>query len=86
MKQLTIVYFNGKKFASWITMMMNLVKITLRDCKRCEVFPPLGHLTELKEMEKIRMDNMVVIGGDSCGGLGSSRSVFSDSDAAKKHL
>ncbi|KAK1401965.1 hypothetical protein POM88_001570 [Heracleum sosnowskyi] len=29
LKELTIVHFKGQKFASWITMMINLVKITL---------------------------------------------------------
>ncbi|KAL1809237.1 hypothetical protein ACET3Z_026227 [Daucus carota] len=37
LKTLTIVGFSGKKFASWITMMLNLVKITLRHCNRCEL-------------------------------------------------
>ena len=32
LKKWTIEYFMGKKFASWITMMTNLVEITLRYC------------------------------------------------------
>ncbi|KAK1364453.1 hypothetical protein POM88_040014 [Heracleum sosnowskyi] len=40
LKELSIVFFKGRKFASWITMMMNLVKITLKDCNRCDGLPP----------------------------------------------
>ncbi|KAL1809335.1 hypothetical protein ACET3Z_026325 [Daucus carota] len=58
LKTLTIVGFSGKKFASWITMMLNLVKITLRNCNRCEVLPPLGHLPKLREMTIDGMENV----------------------------
>ncbi|KAL1809333.1 hypothetical protein ACET3Z_026323 [Daucus carota] len=79
LETLKIVDFKGKKFASWITMMLNLVKITLRNCNRCEVLPPLGHLPKLMEIEIKGMSNVGVVGDDFCGGQStgaSSRSGF----------
>ncbi|KAL1809357.1 hypothetical protein ACET3Z_026347 [Daucus carota] len=61
LKELTIDNFMAKKFASWITMMDNLVKITLRNANRCEEFPQLGHLPKLREMKIVGMDNLRVI-------------------------
>ncbi|KAK1364509.1 putative disease resistance protein RGA3 [Heracleum sosnowskyi] len=83
LKELTIVKFQGKKFASWITMMTNLVKITIKYCKRCEVLPPLSHLPKLREIKISHMDNVKVIRSYSGGGLVSSCSELSDSGAAK---
>ncbi|KAL1808031.1 hypothetical protein ACET3Z_025021 [Daucus carota] len=61
----------GKKFATWITMMINLVKITLMNCDRCEEFPLFGQLPKLREMEVNGMNKVKVIGSDSYGGLDS---------------
>ncbi|KAK1364472.1 NB-ARC domain-containing protein [Heracleum sosnowskyi] len=72
LKKLTIVKFKGKMFASWIPMMTNLVRITLRDCNRCEGFPPLGHLPKLREMEMNKMNSVKVIGSDFNESVGSS--------------
>ncbi|KAK1388288.1 hypothetical protein POM88_016466 [Heracleum sosnowskyi] len=80
---LSIVNFKGKNFASWITVMMNLVKITLTDCKRCEGFPPLGHLPKLREMEIFRMNNVKVFTSDFYGGQGSCSSESSKSGTTK---
>ncbi|XP_017217286.2 putative disease resistance protein RGA4 [Daucus carota subsp. sativus] len=77
--ELTIINFMGRKFASWITMMTNLVKVTLRNCKRCEVFPQLGHLPKLREMDINGMDALRVIGSHFYGGLGRGSSEFSES-------
>lgn len=84
LKELTIDNFMGKKFASWITMMENLVKITLRCWNRCEEFPQLGHLPKLREMKIVGMENVGVIGSDINGGLHSGSSDLSDSGAAKQ--
>ncbi|KAK1364449.1 hypothetical protein POM88_040010 [Heracleum sosnowskyi] len=67
LKGLKIVEYMGKKFASWITKMTNLVKITLRDCISCEIFPPLGHLPKLREMKIKNMYSAKVIGSNVCG-------------------
>ncbi|KAL1809404.1 hypothetical protein ACET3Z_026394 [Daucus carota] len=69
LEELIIENFEGKYFASWITIIKNLVKITVRNCKTCEGFPSLGHLPKLREMEIINMDNLKVIGSDICGDL-----------------
>nr|XP_017216403.1 PREDICTED: putative disease resistance protein RGA3 [Daucus carota subsp. sativus]XP_017216404.1 PREDICTED: putative disease resistance protein RGA3 [Daucus carota subsp. sativus] len=68
LKTLMIVGFRGKKFASWITVMLNLVKLTLRNCNRCEVLPPLSHLPKLREIVIEGMRNLRVVGDVFCGG------------------
>lgn len=80
MQELTIINFTGRKLASWVTMMTNLVKVTLRNCKRCEVFPPLGHLPKLREMDISGLDALLrVIGSNFHGGQGRVSSEFSKS-------
>ncbi|KAK1364368.1 hypothetical protein POM88_039929 [Heracleum sosnowskyi] len=71
LKGLSIDGFMGKKFASWITMMTNLVEITFIDCNRCEVLPPLGHLPKLRIMSIEGMKNVKVMGSDFSGGVDS---------------
>ncbi|WOH09430.1 hypothetical protein DCAR_0728887 [Daucus carota subsp. sativus] len=69
LKALEIEDFMGKKFASWIPMMTNMVKIAMTDCSRCEGFPPLGHLPKLRKICIEKMENVKVIGNNLCGGL-----------------
>ncbi|XP_074334424.1 putative disease resistance protein RGA1 [Apium graveolens] len=83
LKELTVDYFKGKKLASWITMMTNLVKITLRCFRRCERLPPLGHLPKLREIKIIRMDSVKVIGSNFCSTILSTRSQLSEHVAPK---
>ncbi|KAL1809291.1 hypothetical protein ACET3Z_026281 [Daucus carota] len=83
LKELVIDYFYGNKFASWITKMTNLVKITFRDCNRCEEFPSLGHLPKLREMEINGMEYVKVIGRDSYDGSGAASTELSDNGATK---
>ncbi|KAK1364451.1 putative disease resistance protein RGA3 [Heracleum sosnowskyi] len=71
LKGLSIDGFMGKKFASWITMMTNLVEITFSNCNRCEVLPPLGHLPKLRKMRIEGMENVKVMGSDLSGGVDS---------------
>ncbi|XP_017215172.1 putative disease resistance protein RGA3 [Daucus carota subsp. sativus] len=78
LKELTIDYFKGQKYASWITVMINLVKITFKNCTRCETLLPLGHLPKLREMKIIGLSNIKVIGTDFyevLGGISSDSSV-----------
>ncbi|KAK1364420.1 NB-ARC domain-containing protein [Heracleum sosnowskyi] len=67
LKGLSIDGFMGKKFASWITMMTNLVEIAFINCNRCEVLPPLGHLPKLRKMRIEGMENVKVMGSDLSG-------------------
>ncbi|WOH09355.1 hypothetical protein DCAR_0728812 [Daucus carota subsp. sativus] len=83
LKELTIVKFEGKNFASWMTMMTNLVKITIKYCRRCEVLPPLGHLLKLREIKISHMENFKVIRSFSGEGLVSGCIELSDSSTAK---
>ncbi|KAL8109592.1 putative disease resistance protein RGA1 [Apium graveolens] len=83
LKELVVKYFKGKKLASWITMMTNLVRIDLGDCNECEGLPPLGQLPKLREIMISRMHNLKVMGTDFCCGLSSCSIEFSESLAAK---
>lgn len=83
LKELIVKCFKGKKLASWITMMTNLVRIDLGDCNKCEGLPPLGQLPKLREIMISRMRNLKVVGSDTCGGLSSRSIEFSESWAAK---
>ncbi|XP_028069924.1 putative disease resistance protein RGA4 [Camellia sinensis] len=50
LKKLSINFFQGSKFPNWMLglVLKNLVKISFKDCKRCEHLPPLGKLQSLK--------------------------------------
>ncbi|KAK1364456.1 hypothetical protein POM88_040017 [Heracleum sosnowskyi] len=62
LKELTVEGFLGMKPALWINKMANLVTITLKDCNKCEVLPPLGHLPQLRILEIVGMKNVKGIG------------------------
>uniref|UniRef100_A0A164TWA3 R13L1/DRL21-like LRR repeat region domain-containing protein n=2 Tax=Daucus carota subsp. sativus TaxID=79200 RepID=A0A164TWA3_DAUCS len=62
LKELTVEGFMGKNLASWITKMNNLVKITLKDCNRCEVLPPLSRIESLEIKNCLRLRKIP----DSC--------------------
>lgn len=74
LKELSIDYFKGKKLASWIAMMTNLVKLKLRDCNKCEGYPPLGQLPKLRELMIVGMHNVKIMGSDSCDHFSQSGS------------
>ncbi|KAL1808292.1 hypothetical protein ACET3Z_025282 [Daucus carota] len=61
-KELIIEYFMGKRLASWITKMINLVEIRFSECQRCEEFPSLGHLPKLRKMKLEKLYNLRIIG------------------------
>ncbi|KAK1370491.1 NB-ARC domain-containing protein [Heracleum sosnowskyi] len=83
LKELIVKYFKGKKLASWITMMTNLVRIDLGDCNICEGLPSLGQLPKLREIMISRMHSLKVIGSDLRGSLSSRSIEFTESWAAK---
>ncbi|KAK1348933.1 hypothetical protein POM88_054906 [Heracleum sosnowskyi] len=62
LKELIVEGFLGMKPALWINKMVNLVTITLKDCNKCEVLPPLGHLPQLRILEIAGMKNVKGIG------------------------
>ncbi|XP_065627020.1 putative disease resistance protein RGA4 [Quercus suber] len=85
LKSLVIENFGGEKFPSWILAhdsssgglfhLDHLLKIHLKNCKKCEKIPTLGHLPSLKVLEINGMDNVKCIGTEfysSYSGEGSS--------------
>ncbi|WOG90706.1 hypothetical protein DCAR_0309950 [Daucus carota subsp. sativus] len=81
LKALDVGNFMGKKFAAWITFMTNLEVITFKNCKRCEEFPQLGHLSKLRSIYISGMDNVKFISSHLCGGQGSIRSELDENGA-----
>ncbi|KAK3028953.1 hypothetical protein RJ639_039980 [Escallonia herrerae] len=74
LRRLTIEYFKGESFASWMmiasqssTDLHNLVKIKLKNCSRCEYLPTLGHLPYLKVVDIEKMDGVKFIGAEFYG-------------------
>uniref|UniRef100_A0A5B7BJU5 Putative disease resistance protein RGA3 n=1 Tax=Davidia involucrata TaxID=16924 RepID=A0A5B7BJU5_DAVIN len=75
LKCLTILFFDGYKFPSWVMKMAvringesssllpldNLVNIKLSCCNRCEKIPMLGQLQHLRDLELSEMDNVKCI-------------------------
>ncbi|KAK4566313.1 hypothetical protein RGQ29_002530 [Quercus rubra] len=72
LKSLTIYGFGGKKFPSWmltsldawdgILLFGNLIEIKFRECRKCEVLPPLGLLPHLRVLTIVGMDGVRRIG------------------------
>ncbi|KAB2594747.1 disease resistance protein RGA2-like [Pyrus ussuriensis x Pyrus communis] len=48
LKQLTMCFYSGVRFASWFSSLINIVNLTMWDCKRCQHLPPLDHFPSLK--------------------------------------
>ncbi|KAM7489430.1 hypothetical protein LguiB_026914 [Lonicera macranthoides] len=75
LKRLSIQYFLGNKFPTWMMKMMvnidgrdgrwlpleNLVEIELRGCENCEYLPMLGQLPHLRELKLVEMPNLKCI-------------------------
>ncbi|KAK2969572.1 hypothetical protein RJ640_003579 [Escallonia rubra] len=83
LRRLTIEYFKGESFASWMmiasqssTDLQNLVKIKLKNCSRCEYLPTLGHLPYLKVVDIEKMDGVKFIGAEFYGR--NARAISSD--------
>ncbi|XP_077225816.1 putative disease resistance protein RGA1 [Tasmannia lanceolata] len=52
LKYLRIRHYEGLRFPGWIqnSLLTNLVKLSLSNCRRCENLPPLGQLPSLKDL------------------------------------
>ena len=69
LKKLSIWNYVGKQFPNWLldNSLPNLVSLELRNCIRCQRFPPLGLLPLLKKLEISGFDEIVRIDGDFHG-------------------
>ncbi|TQE03390.1 hypothetical protein C1H46_010955 [Malus baccata] len=61
LKQLIIAYYGGVRFASWFSSLINIVNLTLVDCKRCQHLPPLDLLPSLKSLLLWRLEKLEYI-------------------------
>ncbi|KAK9138376.1 hypothetical protein Sjap_008970 [Stephania japonica] len=67
LKELMIQNFQGLKLPGWMTnnfVLPNLVKLQLKDCRKCKEMKSLGKLSSLKELVIERMDSLRRIGED----------------------
>ncbi|XP_050255689.1 putative disease resistance protein RGA3 [Quercus robur] len=68
LKSLTIEWYLGKKFPSWVvglsSLYHNLIEINLRNCWECEEVPTLGQLPCLRVLEIIGMGKVRCIGSE----------------------
>uniref|UniRef100_A0A2N9HYS9 Uncharacterized protein n=1 Tax=Fagus sylvatica TaxID=28930 RepID=A0A2N9HYS9_FAGSY len=68
LKSLTIEWYQGKKFPSWmlngLSLFDNLIEITLSHCSKCEQVPTLGHLPCLRVLKIAGMNNVKCIGNE----------------------
>ncbi|KAK4566156.1 hypothetical protein RGQ29_002392 [Quercus rubra] len=66
LKSLTIEWYIGKKFPSWVGLSLyhNLIEINLRYCMECEEVPTLGQLPCLRVLEMEGMGKVRCIGSE----------------------
>ena len=72
LKCLTIEFYRGKKFPSWmltthnvgvgLLLYDNLIEFNLKGCINCEEVPTLGHLPHLRVLEIVGMKNVKIMG------------------------
>ncbi|XP_050134583.1 putative disease resistance protein RGA3 [Malus sylvestris] len=60
LKQLTVCYYRGVRFASWFSSLINIVNLILVSC-RCQHLPPLDHLPFLKKLDLEWLDKLEYI-------------------------
>lgn len=64
---LQISSYSGTKLPDWITVLPNLQKLHLQDCKTCTDIPPLGRLPSLETLYIEGMSNVKILGLDFLG-------------------
>ncbi|KAL4631829.1 hypothetical protein ACB092_04G005800, partial [Castanea dentata] len=67
LKSLTIQFYGGKKFPSWVglsSLYHNLIEINLSYCKECEEVPTLGQLPCLRVLKMEEMGKVRYIGSE----------------------
>ncbi|KAF5202260.1 hypothetical protein FRX31_008153 [Thalictrum thalictroides] len=69
-QELNIFYFAGFKFPSWFSnssILTNLVKLRLENCKNTTELPALGNLVALEDLEITSLSSVKHIGTQFCG-------------------
>ncbi|CAN6561745.1 unnamed protein product [Malus baccata var. baccata] len=55
LKELSVYFFDGVRFAGWLSSLTNIVNLGLEDCQTCQYLPPFDHLPRLKVL---RLDEL----------------------------
>lgn len=74
LKELVVVGYGGVKFASWLSLLNNIVNLELYDLNRCQYLPPLDHLPCLKLLRFQGLSNLEYISDEGWGGSDASSS------------
>ncbi|XP_050153992.1 putative disease resistance protein RGA3 isoform X4 [Malus sylvestris] len=61
LKQLSVEYYGGVRFASWFSSLINIVNLELYECERCQHLPPLHHLPSLKSLHLVGLEKLEYI-------------------------
>ncbi|XP_021730210.1 putative disease resistance protein RGA3 [Chenopodium quinoa] len=65
LKYLEVKKYHGLRMPGWVTLLSNLVKLHLTDCRELTYLPCLGNLLCLKVLRLIMLANLECIGEDS---------------------
>lgn len=74
LKELHVQGYGGVRFSSWLSLLKNIVKITIKKCNRCQHLPPLHELRHLKFLSLEELMNLECI--DNGTGQLSSSAIF----------
>ncbi|XP_058079926.1 putative disease resistance protein RGA3 [Magnolia sinica] len=71
LKRLVVEGYVGVRFPQWMSnsLLLNLIEISLTNCRRCEQLPSLGQLPFLKVLEVNLMDAVKRIDNHFCGNV-----------------
>ncbi|KAK8464371.1 hypothetical protein PHAVU_011G193600 [Phaseolus vulgaris] len=74
LEKLTITGYCGTQFPGWLSdkFLLNVVSLSLENCKYCQWLPSLGLLTFLKHLKIEGLDEIVRIGADFNGNISSA--------------
>ncbi|CAN6703175.1 unnamed protein product [Malus baccata var. baccata] len=61
LKHLTVDHYNGVRFASWFSSLINIVNLEFWNCNRCQHLPPLDHLPSLKSLHLWQLEKLEYI-------------------------
>nr|XP_048320382.1 putative disease resistance RPP13-like protein 1 isoform X3 [Ziziphus jujuba var. spinosa] len=69
LKELAVMNYGGSKFPAWMgnSLFSKMVKVRLKDCRRCKLLPPLGQLPLLKELTIKGLSGVESVGSEFYG-------------------
>ncbi|KAD6453184.1 hypothetical protein E3N88_07889 [Mikania micrantha] len=69
LNELKVEFYEGIGFPVWVgdPCFQKMVSVSIRDCRKCKILPPLGQLPFLKKLFIEGMDDVKVIGSEFTG-------------------